>query len=308
MSALAAGLALAAALAGAAQEPPPPVFASGVELVHLDVFVSERGRPVTDLAASDFEVRDNGVLQEARLVDQQDAPIDAVLAFDTSASLTGAKLGHLRAAGRAFLDGLSARGRVALLTFSHDVTLMVPPTRDRAAVRAGLEAVQPVGSTALRDALYLAMKLAPRGGRPLVALFTDGQDNLSWLSPQDVLETARRSDVLVYVVASREETQDPLPVDGRRAAWARVQKERAEDVARLSLLREVAKTTGGELWTATADGLPQAFQAVLQDLRTRYVLSYEPRGLARAGRHVLKVSVKGRGLAVRTRTEYTVPR
>lgn len=298
MSARSPILVLAALLAAPApQAAQLPVFASGVEVVYLDVFVSDGGRPVAGLAASDFEVRDNGVLQQVALVEQQVVPVTASLVFDASGSVTGVKLRHLRAAGDAFLSGLTERERVALLTFSHEVVAQALPTSDHAAIRAALGRVQPSGGTAVRDALYLAMKLAPREGRPLVVLFTDGEDNLSWLRPEEVLEAARRSDVLVYVVASQEGAGDSAPAE----------KPRAEEGARLRLLRQVAQTTGGELWTASSAGLLRAFQAILQALRTRYVLSYEPRGVARAGRHALQVTMKGRPFEVRARTEYVIP-
>lgn len=77
--------------------------------------------------------------------------------------------------------------------------------------------------------------------------------------------------------------------------------------AHIRFLRQVAETTGGALWTAASSDLPRVFRDMLEATRTCYVLSYEPRGVPRTGRHRLKVSVKGRRLDVRARTEYVVP-
>jgi hypothetical protein len=63
----------------------PPVFGAAVGLVEVDVFVASRDAPVMDLTAEDFEVRDNGVRQEARLVSLDTVGVTATLVIDTSA-------------------------------------------------------------------------------------------------------------------------------------------------------------------------------------------------------------------------------
>jgi Ca-activated chloride channel family protein len=300
---------------------PPPVFSAGVEAVYLDVFVTSKGRPVAGLAAADFEVRDNDVPQAPTLVDLQRVGLTAALVFDTSGSVAGEKLSQLRAAGHAFVDGLGERDSASLLTFSEEVLLPVAATRDRAALHRALDRIGARGATAVRDALYVALRLPRDGGRPMVLLFTDGEDTLSWLTPDEILAAARQSDVLIDVVASPE-PRDPMSEyratvrqpdllrqeQGVPAApsWERVPRS-DEDSAHVRFLRQVAETTGGALWTAASSDLPRVFRDILAAARTRYVLSYEPRGVPRTGRHRLKVSVKGRRVDVRTRTEYAVP-
>jgi hypothetical protein len=78
--------------------------------------------------------------------------------------------------------------------------------------------------------------------------------------------------------------------------------------AYMKLLREVARTTGGTVWPCTYAGLRRAFLEVLGSLHMRYVLSYEPQGVARPGRHRLEVRVKDRPVEVQARTEYWVER
>ena len=298
---------LAAGLLGLAPFPSQqaPVFAGGVEAVYLDVFVTSRGEPVTGLRAEDFEVRDEGVVQEPSLVDLETIGVTAVLAFDTSGSVTGDKLTSLRAAGHAFVEGLTDRDQAALLTFSQKVNLELPPTRDRAALHQALDRLAGRGATSIWDALYLALELPWGSGRPMLVVFTDGEDNLSWLGPEDLLRAARETDVLVDVVASEEPKNGGVQLSAGLPRWPASAPAQPESDRRRTL-RLVAETTGGAMWTANTSTLKDRFLEVLGGMRARYLLAYEPRGSARAGRHRLKVSVKGRHLDVRTRPEYTI--
>src|SRR5437867_226280 len=178
-----------------------PTFTTTVEAVYVDVFVTRDGRPVTGLCARDFEVRDTGVKQEVTLAHLEEVPIVAVLVFDASSSIAGARLEDLRGAGRALLDALRPQDEAALVTFSHELQVVAPQTGDRAAVERGLDGLDRRGETALWDGLYAGLKLPVSRGRPVVVLFTDGQDNVSWLTREQVHRVAEESEALVYVVA-----------------------------------------------------------------------------------------------------------
>jgi VWFA-related protein len=295
---LLAGLLLALA---SATDQRPLVFGSVAEAVYVDVFVTAHGLPVTGLAAADFEVRDNGVLQEARLVTLETVRLTPVLLFDTSGSLEGTNLDELRAAGHAFVDRLTPDEPAALITFSHEIVLRVPPTADRRLLHEALDRLRARGSTAVVDALYAALRLPWGGGRAAIVLFTDGDDNRSFLDEEAVMTAARESTAIVDVVAAGEAdeaalaTAGPLHVPTSESAY-------------MKLLRQVAATTGGTLWPSTYAHLERAFLQVLGSLNARYVLGYEPRGVARRGRHRLEVKVRGRRAQVQARTEYWVER
>ena len=163
----------------------PLVFGVGVEVVRVEVLVTRDGQPVPDLTAADFEVRDNGVGQTLHPVVFEEAPVDALLVLDISGSVGGRKLEALRGAAGAFLDGLDAGDRAGLVGFQHSVTLALPLTSDLARVRFALDAAQGGGRTALHDAVYMALRLpeaSPR--RSAVVVFSDGLDNMSWLSAE----------------------------------------------------------------------------------------------------------------------------
>jgi len=224
-----------------------------------------------------------------------------VLVFDTSESLRGQNLEHLRAAGLAFVDRLQKDEPAALITFSEQVTLRVPATLDRRALRDAVGQLKSGGSTAVLDALYVALRLPWGGGRAAIVLFTDGDDNLSWVDADTVLTAARESTAIVNVVAAGQVDEAALATVGP------VHVPTAES-AYMRLLRRVAETTGGTVWPSTYGGLQRAFLEVLGSLNTRYVLSYEPEGVKRQGRHRLEVKVKDRQAEVQARTEYWVER
>src|SRR3954468_20084036 len=104
----------------------PPTFPTATEVVRLDVLAAAGGVPLGVLAADDFEVRDNGVVQDARLSPMASLHWDVVVLFDVSQSVEGAKLEALRASARATRAALRPSDRIALLTFSDDVQLRAP--------------------------------------------------------------------------------------------------------------------------------------------------------------------------------------
>lgn len=268
--------------------PPGPVrafqkqtFSSGALGVRVDVLVTDRGKPVGGLTASDFELRDNGVLQTIDVLDASDVPVNAVLALDTSASTAGRRQRDLIAAGEALLDGLRPADRAALTTFSHVVTPTIALTSDLAAVRAELRRISPDGETAIMDGTYVALtETLSQSGRSLVVVCTDGYDTSSWLLPEEVVESARRSSAVIYAVT---------------AAEARSR----------SPLKDLTDATGGHMLPVAKNGdLRGAFQRILQDFRSRYILSFSPQGVPAEGFHSLDVRVKRRGLSVKARPGY----
>lgn len=262
-------------LAARATDAQAPTFSARLEVVRVDVLVSGGGQPVTGLTPDDFEVRDNGVLQAIDLARLESIPLNVVLAFDLSSSVAGRRLAHLKQAGRAVLEALDPDDRVALVTFSHVPTLVQALTHHPALVRSALDRLQGRGDTALVDGLYASILVGESdGGRSLVIVFSDGTDTASWLPPSSVLDTVRRSDVVVYGV-----TTGP----SRGAAF----------------LRDVGKATGGGwLEVGSTAELAPTFVAIFDEFRYRYLLTYTPTGVDQDGWHELEVRVKRPGAAV----------
>jgi VWFA-related protein len=258
-----------------------PTFSARTEMVRVDVLATEKGQPLRGLQPADFEVLDNGVPQQIELASFEQIPLNVVLALDMSDSVAGERADHLRSAGRALLEGLKPDDQAALITFSHVVVLGSTLTTDVRRVRTALDEAQPIGGTALVDASYTGMMIGESDvGRALLIVFSDGLDTSSWLSPDAVLETARRSDAVVYGVA----------VSGQKATF----------------LRNLSSLTGGSFFQIeSTKNLSDVFLGILEEFRQRYLVSYSPRGVAGDGWHQLEVRIKGRrGAAVKARAGY----
>jgi Ca-activated chloride channel family protein len=310
----------------AAQE--VPTFTTGVEAVYVDVWVGQGEAPLRGLRASDFEVTDDGVPQAVELVDTSRVPLHAVLVFDTSASVAGRPLEALKSAARGFLEGLTPADRATLVTFSHVRRLQGPVAGEPGAVAAALSSVSASGATALYDAVYTGLKLTdPRWGRPVVMVFSDGADRVSWLSGEAVEAAARESEATVYVVdsgwgetlhvTSRTEVgRLDNDMAGPRPQITRPSGSGVNSVLRAPVLqthetpvflRHVAEETGGTVFTAgSAEGLGESFLAVLARVKSRYLLRYQPAGVKAAGWHKLDVRLEGRKGDVRARRGYFV--
>lgn len=275
------GLALLLVASGDPLEAQRATFSAKTEAVRVDVLVTDNGRPVLGLKPTDFELLDNGVAQQIDHASFEQIPLNVILTLDMSDSVAGARLDHLRAAGRAFLTALKKEEQAALITFSHVVALGSNLTNDFERVRAVLEAAEPSGGTGLVDASFASIMLAESDvGRSLVLVFSDGLDTASWLLPKSVLDVARRSDAVVYGVTA-----------GR--------------LRRGDFLRDLSELTGGQLYEveSTAD-LGPIFVGVLEEFRHRYLLSYSPRGVSTDGWHRLEVRVKRPGVTVKARPGY----
>ena len=262
-----------------------PSFSTRRETVRVDVLVTDRGRPLRDLRAEDFEVLDSGVPQQVEFARFEELPLAIVLALDVSASVSPEGLDHLRGAGRLVIDNLKAGDQAALLTFTDALTLRERLTPDTASLKAALDGMQPskqlFGGTSLIDASYAAITLlAQDGGRGLVIAFTDGIDTSSWLPSGGVIDTARRANAVVYAVSM-------------------------STIPRGSFVRELSDTTGGGALeiTSTANA-GTTFGRILDEFRQRYLVAYSPTNVPGSGWHPLTVRVKNRKVDVRARSGY----
>jgi VWFA-related protein len=284
MQARAAAVCLVAAWTAGltAQQPPPPqTFSSTVEAVRVDVLVTEGGRPVTGLQAQDFELLDNGIPQQVDLVSFDEVPLNLVLVFDMSDSVVGERLEHLRQAAGHLLGGLTSQDEAALVVFNDGVAQGANLTRDLDRVRLDLLRREGRGDTALVDAIFGGLMMAESNiGRALMIVFSDGVDTASFLTADAVLDTAKRSDVVVYAAV-------------------------AGAPSRIPLLRDLADVTGGAFHDAgTSANLGAVFERILAEFRQRYLVGYSPRGVPRDGWHRLEVRVKGKRLQVKARPGY----
>jgi len=252
------------------------VFAAVAESVYLDVFVTRDGEPVRGLTADDFEVLDGGRRVPIDLVPTDAVPLSAILVLDTSLSVSGPKLDHLRTACDSFVRGLGPKDEAVLLTFANAVRLRAGAGDDRAVIEKALAETQAGGRTALFDAVFSGLLLSPTlPGRPALIVFSDGIDTVSWTGGPDAVSLARQSSTLVYAV-------------GIASAF----------------LQQVVDVTGGRTLADSGTGIEAAFLRVLDDLHNRYLLRFDS-GDAAAGWRSLEVKLKHKRADLRYRPGYT---
>jgi VWFA-related protein len=288
-----------AALAAHAQ---PPVFRTGVDAVRVDVLATdERGLPLPRLTAQDFTLLDNGVPQRIWSMEYEQLPLHVVLVLDISGSVEGDRLATLVDAAGAFVGALRDRDRATLVAFTHEVTVRPLDPRRPDETLAAIRKLSAGGWTSAFDAAWVALMHAESPvARSLTVLLSDGFDNKSWLSLDDVLEAASRVDTVVYSVRV-----PPARVPaGPTWAWGR---DRAPTVlpGTSGFLQRIAEESGGRLFSVDAEkDVHPAFLKILDEFRQRYVLTYVPEGVAADGWHTLDVRLKGRAGRVGARRGY----
>jgi VWFA-related protein len=135
--------------------------------------------------------------------------------------------------------------------------------------------------------VQLALPTLPiTGTRPLVLVFTDGADTASWVTEEDVVDSARKSSVVVHAVDVR--TPNNAGSD--------------------TFLDRLTGATGGRRWSATSDrDLRNLFTRALEEMRSRYLLTFSPAGKRKAGWHELKVSLRDGRADISARPGYFLP-
>jgi Ca-activated chloride channel homolog len=277
-------------------------FRAGVDRVTISAVVRDhKGKLVTDLTQSDFEVLDNGERRPITDFRPERAAVSVALLFDVSGSMqVAAKIDSARLAARQVLAWLQA-GRDELAIYSFDTALhqLEPFTlyQEDAKLERSLFGIAPFGMTSLNDAISAtAQDLAarPTSHRAVIVL-TDGRDNHSQLSPAEVSGIASSIDVPVYIMA----VLSPLDHVGATTAV------NTESPVPVGDLADLARWTGGEFFATSATAQTSlAARQIVDELRHQYLIAFAP--TSRSGWHPLEVRARGRQLAVRARGGYMV--
>ena len=292
LAAAVAATALHAPLGG--QEPQPPLFRSGTELVDVYVTVTDRdGRLVPDLTREDFAVFDDGEPQVIELFDNSVRPITVVVMLDTSISTTNV-LDLIMAGAEQFLIRMLPDDRARVGAFNDKIEI-VPAgfTGDRDRLIAELDGLDFGNDTRLHDAVAASLDaLRGSAGRKVVLVLTDGQDSASDVGWRDVRARAAAEEVMIYAIGLEVEY-----FDGVRNRRTRPDRS----------LRALAEETGGGYFELReTDELGATFTRVSQELHSQYVLGFSP--AARDGRmHDVDVRVGRRGMSARARRSYLAP-
>jgi len=275
-------------------------FRAGVDRVTISAVVRDhKGKLVTDLIQSDFEVLDNGERRPITDFRAERAAVSVALLFDGSGSMqVAAKIESARRAARQVLAWLQV-GRDELAIYSFDTALhQLEPFalyQENATLERSLFGVVPFGMTSLNDAIASTAKdlaTRPNSHRAVIVL-TDGRDNHSQLSPAEVSGIASSIDVPVYIMA----VVSPLDHVGASTAVS------TESPVPVGDLADLARWTGGEFFVTSATVQTSlAARQIIDELRQQYLIAFEP--ASRPGWHPLEVRARGRQLVVRARGGY----
>lgn len=275
-----------------------PHFAVKVNLVRLLVTVRDSsGGLVTHLRKEDFHVLDSGVPQEIALFEQNTSiPLSVAVLLDTSASVQSDLHYEADSVLRflpALLDAGNPQDAFALFTFNWRTSLEADFSRSRKRAEHVLRALRADGGTSLYDAVYLACDaLSDREGRHVMIVVTDGGDTTSYKRYQDALAAAQRSDVVLYSIVV-------VPIAG----------DAGRNTGGEHALATLAESTGGRIFYPEGFArLNSAFEDIIRELRTQYLLGFYPQNAEEPKRyHPLRVVLRDPTLRISARSGYYEP-
>ena len=265
-----------------------------VPLVVLHATVTNRqGSVVSTLGERDFEVYENGALQHIQLFKNEDIPVAVGLVIDHSNSMSP-KLAEVTAAARSFVRSSNREDEMFVVNFNEAPSLGLPeaiPFSDSTVeLERAILTFHATGQTALYDAVAMGLhqlQSASRDKKVLIVV-SDGGDNASQQSSDQVMKLAAESNAVIYTVGLFDE-QDP---DRNRG-----------------VLTRLARATGGEtFFPDQLDEVVAICERIARDIRHQYTIGYAPTNPARDGsyrgiRMLARTAGQGK-LSVRTRRGY----
>jgi Ca-activated chloride channel family protein len=282
-----------------AQRPP---FRSGVDVIAMNVTVTDAAhRHVIDLDWEDFQVFEDGRLQQVTFFQKRSLPLALALLLDTSASMEH-NLGVAQEAAVGFVRALDPSDVASVIDFDTRVQVSQDFTSDRTALERAIRHTAAGGSTALYNAVYIALKGLNKTTRDealgetrrrAIVILSDGDDTSSLVGFDEVLDLAARSDTAIYAIGllGRELPGSRKPQDAQ------------------FVLRRLAQQTGGRaFFAADAKELSNVYGEIRAELSNQYFLAYESNNPRRDGQfRRVAVRVERTGAVARARPGYYAP-
>ena len=296
--ALAVTLAVATAVA---QQPDQPAFRTGVDLVSLNVTVTDGdNRYVTDIEQASFQLYEDGALQDITFFTRTQLPIALALLMDTSASMTE-KMSTAQQAAIGFAERLRDEDQASVIDFDSRVDILQGFTNSIDELKAAIRRTSAGGSTSLYNAIYISLKELGKVGattvdeirRQAIVMLSDGEDTSSLVEFDEVLDLAKRSDTVIYSIGLR--SRDIRTRRGFREADF--------------VLRQLAQETGGRaFFPEQAEDLPAIYQRISDELSSQYTMGYISKNPLQDGRwRRIVVRVDRPNVAARTKQGYYAP-
>jgi Ca-activated chloride channel family protein len=268
-------------------------FSVSTDVVVVPVTVVDAdGHVVSGLSQHDFRLFDEGRLQPLSLFTQADSPVSLGLVVDHSLSMRP-KRAAVAAGLKTFLSSARPDDELFVSHFNDGQTAGIydkPFANKPTELAATFPSEPPLGGTALYDAVIAGLRRLSRGQRDkrALVLISDGGDNASQATRDDMMALARASNAAIYAVGLTGSPRDK------------------------GVLRQISEESGGVAYFAKSPtDVGRVLAQIGTDLRQQYILGFTPNETGdrrRARRLRVTVSSTGRGrLSVRTRTFY-VPR
>lgn len=265
-----------------------------VELVVLHATVLDRkGGFVSGLQKQDFRVYEDDQLQAIELFQHEDVPVAVGLVVDNSGSMRR-KQSDVAAAALAFVRSSNPEDEMFVENFNENVTFGLPNTElfsaEPAELKAALMDVSARGETALYDAIESGLAHLQKASRDkkVLIVISDGGDNASKHTLAQVLQTAGRSDAIIYTIGLFDEYDtDRNP----------------------RVLKQIARATGGKaFFPEQTSAVVNICEGIAKDIRNQYTIGYAPANekLDKSYRtiRVTAAAPHGGKLLVRTRAGY----
>jgi Ca-activated chloride channel family protein len=274
-----------------------PAFRSAVDLVLLNVTVTDaNGRFVGDLTPDDFRVLEEGRPQTITFFSPALVPLSVSLLMDTSSSMDD-RMPWAQQAAADFVSRLRPADVAEVVSFDSRVEVLQPFTNDKTLLDAAIRRTKAGGSTALYNAVYIALKqtgrLRPAATedirRHVIVLLSDGEDTSSIVGFDQMLDLAKRSQTVIYTIGlGLEET----------TATKRSETD--------FLLRQLSLETGGRLFTPKRpEDLLDVYGRIAQELTSQYLIGYLSTDVSpTTGWRRIAVTVRRPNVQARTRSGY----
>ena len=285
-----------------------PVFRAGVDLVALNVVVTEGGTKfVTGLQPQNFTIYEDGVQQDVTFFAATSVPLDLAILLDTSSSMSD-KLREVQLAATGFVSTLREGDRSMIVDIKDATRVIQPLTEDVAAAKGAISSTSAKGGTALFNGIYLTLKELTKQRRQTddvrrqaIVVLSDGEDTASLVAFDDVMAQAKEAGIAIYTITLRS----PFLVQMAAAGGKRYFSE-----AEYSM-RALAQETGARsFFPSVISELAGVYDSIAQELASQYALGYTPKNPRRDGsfRRLIVRIADHPGAAPRTRTGYVAPR
>jgi Ca-activated chloride channel homolog len=290
-----------------AAPPPPtgpqtPAFRAGVELVSLNVTVTDAtAHYITDLEDLDFQVYEDGVKQDVTFFNRTNLPVALALLVDTSASMDN-RLPIAQEAAIGFARKLRMQDLAEVIDFDSRVVILQAFTNKVSDLEQAIRRTSAGGSTSMYNAIYIALKDLKKAiatnvdeiRRQAIIVLSDGEDTSSLLPFEEVLDLAKRSETAIYAIGIRS---------GDVASAGRGFKE-AEFV-----LRQLAQNTGGRaFFPSQMAELAGIYTQISEELSSQYTVGYTSKnGRRDGGWRRIVVRVSRPNVTARTKQGYFAP-